>query len=187
MSQPLSPLTTIRRSICQPILWLLVVAVMVYGTSAAVVGILGPSHVHMTAARDSAAGQSITEVFRAVRAWRAELRHRLLPADHAHGPRSQDHILQDHVLQADSGHHHDAWQRHHHEPQDRSVLALDNSAGPDATNPASSGSATLPLALAQPPDVVCHAHMAAARAWVPAAAARWSDAPQHTVHPPPRA
>jgi hypothetical protein len=173
MSHRLPLLNAIRR----PLVWLLALAVVVYGPSATLVGMLGPAHVHVSSVGDIALVRQVADGFRDLRAWRAELRHRLLASDHAHG--EQGHAGPAHA------HAHDGWQRHHHEPHDRSVLALDDGAGHDGANPSASGSAMLPLALA--PGHAVPASTDPARAWGAVTAARWSDAPQHLVHPPPRA
>lgn len=182
----------------RPLVWLIVLAIVAYGHSATLVQLLGPAHRHASPGVSVSFFGRIDDVFRDIRAWRAELRERLLPHQrHAHARmdgnadtdahRSRDHL---HVSDADNhahSHAHAAYQRHRHDPRDDTVLALDGMSDgttADAASPAA-GSAALPLALA--PRWLWPVLPEAVPSWRTHRSARWTDAALRLPERPPRA
>lgn len=192
---------TLMRRPRRPVLWLLVLALVLYGHSSVIVQLLGPAHRHDAAASTSAPGwlDRAAAAFSDVRAWRAELRERLLPGQHDHKHIDGALHIYPHVQpRADSearsahdgsGHEHShaSYQRHNHDPHDATVIALDGSDGSsaaDAASMAGAGSATLPLALAPiwaPPSM-----SDPQASWSDRASARWTDASVSPPEHPPR-
>lgn len=202
MFPPAEP-ASLRRA-RKPVIWLLALALVVYGCSSVLVQLLGPTHRHSTATAIGATWlERADAAFRGVRAWRAELHARWLPGEHAklhagghetaaaHGhaeahAHAETHVrAHDHA--ADHAHAHAGYQRHHHAADDGSVMALDGevSAAADAASAASAGSATLPLGLSAPWALPPSA--APVRAWASAASVRWTDAATAPLDQPPRA
>ncbi|HSI56217.1 MAG TPA: hypothetical protein VLA16_01590 [Ideonella sp.] len=91
-------------AIRRPMVWLLVLAIMVYGHSAVLVQLLGPAHRHEASAAIATASplSRIEGLFRDLRMWRADLHARLLPQ----GFPSQAHL---HATAAGHAHSHEAW------------------------------------------------------------------------------
>jgi hypothetical protein len=191
----------LMRCLRRPVIWLMALAVVVYGHSSVMVQLLGPAHRHDTAVSSSVPGwlDHAAAAFSDVRAWRAELRERLLPGQHGQGhidgaphahPHGHPHAEAGARSAHDgSGHEHShaSYQRHHHEPHDATVIALDGADGSsaaDAASMAGAGSATLPLALAPrwaPPSM-----SDPQGSWSDRASARWTDASVFPPEHPPR-
>lgn len=208
----------------RPLVWLVVLALAIYGQSATVVQLLGPAHRHELALQmpqiaSTNVLQRIDVMFRDIRAWRAELRERLLPgqganmlaherahvhadgtvhthdgtghglvddasAGHAH---SHDTPAQSHAHEAAGhAHSHDGYQRHHHDPHDNSVVALDAMSGAvaDASSQAAAGSATLPMAFA--PQQALLPGLECPNAWCAESLDHWTDASLRPSERPPR-
>lgn len=164
-------------------LWLLMLALVLYGYTGVVVQMLGPAHQHRSASDGAAVhepawgiaalrthGSAITQSFLD---WRA--------ANHA-----RSHAL------GLAGHHHahNAVARHHHAADDSTVVALPGQAASsaalaDGVDAATAGSASLPLALAAdlrlPPATVPAWHRA------PRHGPTWADASPHRLDRPPQA
>lgn len=172
----------------------IVLALVIQGSTAALVQMLGPSHRHEVPGLTAGEGllDRIDHAFRDIRAWRAELRQEWLPSErpHAHA----DGTMHTHghgesaAASTEHTHAHTLFQRHHHRQGDHTVIAADAAGGEaaaDASAQAGAGSITLPLALAGswavPPPAV------QAMAWPRMAALRWSDAPLRSSERPPRA
>jgi len=191
-----APLMALRRIA----VWTLVLAIVAQGHAAAMVQLLGPVHWHASDSRQvlpSLLGQ-VEHVFSDIRAWRLKVHAQLLhKAQHAHAhphphtdPRPTPEMAPtraDHAHGADEPRHaHAAHQRHHHDPQDPSVIALDagsGASGLDAAAQAAAGSATLPLALA--PAWAPPAPCAGTACWPADPSGQWTDAPlRRSDHPP---
>lgn len=175
------------------LIWLLVLALVAYCHSSVMLQLLGPAHRHEFAAIAAAPAwlDRVSAVFRDLQAWRADMQGRLLlarhadvrggEAQHAH-PHTPTHPHGTAEVHADRAgilppHAHEAYQRHHHDRQDASVIALDGPDGSstsDATSAAVTGSAVLPLALAPgwKPSVAAEPE----RAWRGRSAPSWTDA-----------
>jgi hypothetical protein len=183
---------TVRR----PLVWLLALAIVAYGHTAAVVQLLGSTHRHETPSSSSVFGELAQDTFREILAWRAELRaHVLGPllsregAAHAHGQAQAHAQASGHAHP--SAHAHAGFARHHHDPHDDSVVSLGaTGAGgtPDAPAPGASTSTggTLPLLGFAPPAPLA-VQPVLAWAWPAAPADRWIDAAQRPPERPPRA
>lgn len=162
--------------------WLLLFALAIQGCGRVVVQALGTAHMHRTAVAE--AGESVRQphapsLLGEFLAWR-EARHDLL---RTHGSFKA-------TLPEPVGHRHDGLQRHHHDADDATVLALDGpSAHADAAN--DSGTQGQPGALNLPwGPAVEHplfGSEAAQAAWPSAASARWSSAWTRLMERPPRA
>jgi hypothetical protein len=197
-------LQTLMRQAHGPVTWLLALALVAYGHSSVMVQLLGPAHRHDLVVASSTPSwlHSADAMFRDIREWRAELRQRLLPGQQAHvhgdGERHSHphgypypHAEAEHAVAHDGGPHahaHATYQRHHHDAQDTTVIALDGPEGAsasDAASTAGAGIATLPLALAPrwAPTVMSDPDPA----WSELATARWSDAAVSPPEHPPRA
>ena len=191
-----------------PVVWLLVLALAVYGCSSVLVQLLGPAHRHTTSLSASPSWlHQAGEALRQVRAWRAELHARWLPPGHdgLHGtahphahphphPHPQPSVAGDAAFaSADEAslahaHAHATFQRHHHDPHDATVIALDGAdagVGADGVSSAAAGSATLPLGLAAP--WALPAATARPARWQRPASDRWTDAAVFPLEQPPRA
>jgi hypothetical protein len=183
----------------RPVIWLLASALLAYGHSSAMVQLLGPAHRHesvLSLASPSWLARA-DAMFRDVRAWRAELRQRLLPGQHAHlhadGERhSHMHQHAEAAVGADrSGASHAlahaTYQRHHHDAHDATIISLDGpgaTSASDAASTAGAGSATLPLALAPRWALPMMADLGPV--WPDNAPARWTDAAVSPLEHPPR-
>lgn len=167
------------------LLWLLMLAVPVYGLSSTQLRVLGPAHWHAgppnTAASPSnaAAGwlspvvQWVDGTWATVQQWReqAHLRAHALGQGHRHG----------------TAHRHVGLQHHAHAPSDATVRVLDG-ADPqlsDRVAHASLGAALLPLA-PQPEGWALPAATSAG-VWPGVPAARWASASPEPALRPPRA
>jgi hypothetical protein len=189
----------------RPLIWLMVLALWVYGQSSAIVQMLGPAHRHAVVATSGAPAwlDGVEAVFKDIRTWRDSLHEQLLPdeAVHAHPHPGETWAAQAHaagaveahvqgagVRQHAHHHFHSVSQRHHHDPLDPSVVTLDRD-GPDmladASAQASAGSASLTLGLATAVKVPSPA--ATPLAWNREAPATWADALPRLLERPPRA
>jgi hypothetical protein len=191
-------LHTAMRILSRPLIVWLVLAIAAYGPSSTLLQLLGPAHRHEAAAQAGshdglqAVISGIDGVFRDVRAWRAQLEARWLGASpaHAHGDR-RVHVHRGAVVATSphrGAHHytHAAYHRHHHDPTDSTVVALDGSveAAASGASSASTGSATLPLALAASIAMLPPAVPSAA--WPPMCCGGWVDAVPLPLERPPR-
>lgn len=183
------------------LLWWIVIGLLVQGSTAAVVQMLGPSHRHEAAIPSASSNLliRIDRVFREVRAWRAELRQHWLPAQaphshaggvvHSHQDQVQAPTVAITALDGDApSHGHSGFQRHHHLQSDPTVIAIEGSGGDltaDAAAQAGVGSVTLPLAV----SFAWKMPMPQWRlmVWPAASSHRWADAPQSGLERPPRA
>lgn len=187
---------------CPLVAWL-VLAIVAYGPSSVLLQMLGPAHRHEVPLAPVSAVQTtfvagIQDMFRDLRAWRAQLRAQWLGDEvsttlghdhtqvsaHAH-PHSVDAVHADGSAAAARSAHAE-YSRHHHDPGDATVVALDG--GPagqsDAASQASGGSATLPLALASYDGLP--ALPAVLTVWPPTRRERWADIDAHPPERPPR-
>lgn len=186
----------------KPLLWLVALALLIYGQSSSIVQMLGPVHRHAVVAQPAATAwfDGVEAVFADIRAWRDGLHERLLPEEepHAHphagagllarGGASETHVHDAAAGQHTHTHFHSVFQRHHHDPHDPSVVTLDGD-GPDsladASAQASAGSATLTLGLATAMTVPSPA--ASPVAWNRHTPVTWADAQPKLLERPPRA
>lgn len=172
-----------HRAIDRWIVWALVLALVAYGYSGALLQMLGPTHSHHAGVVTAAAQQGLVkkdawltiakEWFRPVRAWRDDLHAR----SHAAG-----------ILGAP--HQHSAFERHHHDIDDPSVIALDGggAAGDalaDGASTAAAGSGTLPLGLCA--ALVVPEPTARPCLWPRSGSHAWVDAIARLPERPPRA
>lgn len=153
------------------LVWCLVVMLPWLGLGMVQRQALGPLHVHaMPAATSVHTGAEA--LHQALDWWWARVQQQAHARQHA-----QDHA-QDHALSHAHGHSHDGWQRHHHEPGDASVMALD---APGEDLGAQAAAASWLLALGAPAGGLRVAVVAAAgHRWPLADAARfgsWGTAP----------
>lgn len=177
-------LRKIRNALHLATLWLLVLALPVYGSSGTLLQILGPAHRHV----QSATGASLLAA------------PGLVATTDAHGFAWVDGLWtswQNFVhAQAHVGghfshpHSHDDFERHHHDVGDSSVVALaaDGIASAIAAElgaAAASGSATLPFALAQSLRLPRPASTQAR--WLLAPSAVWRSADPRRLDRPPQA
>jgi hypothetical protein len=200
---PSTTFQTWMRRVSRPGVWVLALALLVYGQSSVLLQLLGPTHRH--AAAQSALGSGWLDradvVFRDIRLWRAELRARLLPGQtthvHADGlhtahPHPHPHTATAQRAEHDDASHahaHAAYQRHHHDVHDATVVSIGGQGGATASesvSAAGSGSATLTLALAPrlplPVTASC-----TGPAWCGQPPTRWTDAAVMPLEHPPRA
>lgn len=189
----------------RPLIWIMVIALLVYGQSSSIVQMLGPAHRHAVVAAPGATPwfDTVAAVFQDIRTWRGHLHERLLPDEAVHGHRHSGPLLPSHahatrasevhvhgagVPQHAHMHFHSVLQRHHHDPVDPSVVTLDRD-GPDslaeAAAQAGAGSASLTLGLATAMTVP--SPVATVVAWNREAPARWADALPQLLERPPRA
>lgn len=187
---------TLHRTGRRSLIWLLVVACLVYAHSASLVQVLGPAHRHEQPAAGLSSGvfDRVDALFRPIRHWRAELQQRWLPQDLAHRP--VDGALHVHGDATDAAphpgpgsghpHHHSAFERHHHALGDPTVVGLEGPnadiAADDAAQ-AGAGTAHLPLALA-PGWALPRAGARAVR-WAHPTPERWCDAALRRPERPP--
>ena len=160
-------------AIRRPLVWLIAVAIVAYGYSATVVQLLGPAHRHEASAQTSSSPFGpIGDMVRDLKAWRADLHARWLPHEaHEH---SHPH-----------SHGHGAYERHHHDLGDDSMVMLDGmGGGAAAADAGTAGSAALPLALA--PQWHSPSLARLARTWPMTSADRWTDAALRLSERPPR-
>jgi hypothetical protein len=178
----------------------LLLALLLYGYSGAVLQILGPAHMHPsgggTAASASAsAGTQAPALQEATQdaAWLARARQWLRPLrdwrDSLHA-RSHAAGLVTHQQQHQHEHQHNAFERHHHGTDDATVVALDGGAAAsdalaDGVSAASAGSASLPLGLGA--SLVLPEPTASGCRWPPPAATAWVNALAKQPERPPRA
>lgn len=162
-----------------PVVWLLVLALAVYGCSSVLVQLLGPTHRHaLSVSAEPPWLQRAAQALRAVQTWRAELHARWLPGAPAG--------LADAAVLAHA-HAHATFQRHHHDPHDLTVVSLDGgeaAAAAEAASSGSGGSATLPLGPAM--SWWLPGPSALPACWPKPAAARWTDATPWPLEHPPR-
>lgn len=177
--------------------WVLLLALAVYGYSGVLLQLLGPAHRHHSVAPADATqpqpahGSSLTALaqdwLRPVRAWRDEMHARSHAAGlpmHAHAQPQSQPQPQPHT------HTHSVFERHHHDAGDPTVVALDGGgaaadAWSDGASAATVGSATLPLGLASSLTVPRPA--ARTRPWLRLSAPSWRDAHISQPERPPRA
>lgn len=185
------------------LLWWIVIALAVQGSAAAVVQMLGPYHRHEAASHSASSNVlvRIDEIFHDIRAWRDELRQRLLPSHlahvhadgvvHSHHDHDREHFRSvgtSATADRSPAHEHSIFQRHHHSLSDSTVVAIESSVGDpvvDAASQAGAGSATLPLAVA----FAWHMPLPPWRpmSWPLVSTQRWADAPDKGLERPPRA
>ena len=155
-------------------LWLLILAMPIYGASSTSLRLLGPAHWHSTpttatAAQEDWLGPVVQSVARLVQQVQ-QIREAAHLRAHAHGQR----------------HEHSSLQRHWHDVRDGTVHTLD-SADPhvaDLVAGATIGSATLTLAL---PGALSPLPVSAANGqWPAMAVSAWSSADLDHSLPPPR-
>jgi hypothetical protein len=187
MPRSLSPLpATCGRAL----VWLLVLALAVYGHRATLVQLLGPEHRH-TLSRPAEALRlptAVLEVFQDIRDWRDGLRARWLgtAAVHRHGDgEPHRHPAADMPPHEHAAlHRHGGFARHHHASGDASLVALDGVAA-DAAAQAGAGSATLPLAVVTGWTLPRPAWRALR--WPSSPPEAWTDALRRLPERPPRA
>ncbi|WP_348751695.1 hypothetical protein [uncultured Aquincola sp.] len=156
----------------------LTLALPLYGSSAATLKLLGPSHRHQAVALQ-AQPEGPTEGLLArllgprltvlLNVWQQQLQHAAEQAHHAH-----------------AGHHHSAWLQHHHDAHDPSVVTQGASTlAADGADEAALGSATLPLA----PAYALRLPATAARrqAWPRPPRRRWRHRAVPRLERPPQA
>jgi len=164
-----------RATAHRALLCLLLLAVLLHGQAGVLRQLLGAAHWHVPAAKAAAPAAAPSTVTHAATwldqalAWRQQLQ--------ARSPLVGGHAM--------PGHHHDGSERHHHGPQDSSVVALES--GNDTADTLAdtlAGSLLQPLALAAG---LCWAAAAALRMhWSPAGASAWRDAGTRLPERPPR-
>lgn len=157
----------------------LMIALPLYGSSAATLKLLGPTHRHtpMAAHDDTAVPRHGllalllgTRLAHMVGSWQLQLRSAGAASHQAHA------------------HHHTGWQQHHHDAHDASVVtagAGDHAA--DAADEAAAGSATLPLALALADGLRLPAAAARRRPWPRQCPASWRSRHKRRLERPPQA
>jgi hypothetical protein len=170
-----------RRATDRWIVCLLLLALAIYGYSGVVLQMLGPTHSHHASVASTASPGMVKSVpllalakewLRPVRAWRDDLHAR----SHAAG--------------LTTSHQHSAFERHHHDIDDTSVISLDG--GGAAGEPlaegaaaATAGSGALPLGLSA--VLVLPEPTARACPWPQSRPASWVDAINKLPERPPRA
>ena len=155
------------------LLWLLILALPVYGASSSSLRLLGPAHWHSAPAVVAPgddwlqpAVQFVQRVAHRVQQLRDDAHVRA----HAYGKKHEHHGLQ----------------RHWHDAADGSVHTVGSAAAAvaDLVAGASVGSATLTLAM--PPPLLPRVLVAANGRWPRATAPAWVDAEPRIQSPPPR-
>jgi hypothetical protein len=169
-----------RHAACRMVLWLLAIALPVYGCAGTLVQLLGPMHRHAEPVAlhaapgfiERTAAESLGWLVQGLGRWQAYAHEQA----HAHGAFVHPH-------------QHNAFERHYHGVDDPSVVSLDGKAarGPLAAElgaAATAGSATLPLGLAValviPPAAVT------AHRWSDHRIAAWHNAEPRRLDRPPQ-
>jgi len=159
------------RPACQAWVWLLLCAVLLQGGAGALVQVLGRAHTHAAVSAAPAAGW-----LGSLLAWR-EARLQALQAS----------VVFKHAAVGSAAHHHDGLERHHHEPGDATVQAVD-SVSADATadsGPGSAGSAASPWGPTA--EYRASPDQQAGAVWPPAPPPVWTSALIRLPERPPRA
>lgn len=159
------------------LLWLLILALPVYGATGTHLRLLGPAHshavpaqVHGTSPDRAAAEVTPTWLVR----WVGQVQQL----------RAEAH-LRAHALGRGASHHsHLGLEHHWHDAGDRTVQQAADPAVAELVAGAEAGSAM--LVLAAPPRGGLSAQSVANGHWPSAPASRWWDAPQRSTAPPPR-
>lgn len=162
------------------LVWLLLCALPVYGSSGVLQQLLGPQHRHVQAAPAAAPGDS--GLGPALQAWIGPGLATLLQT-----VRTQRLLLQS--VAEPHQHRHGLFERHHHHASDDSVIALGDAHGPgDAASEGGSGSGAGAL-LAIGPLAANPALAAGPRAgpWPRSVAQRWRSRGVDRLERPPRA
>ena len=158
--------------------WLLLVALLVYGYSGALLKVLGPVHRHesVVVAISVPVAGPLDQLLRQVQAWR----------DKVHADSHTGHATGLFV----HSHSHSDFERHHHDSGDASVVSLDapgalSEAVSDGVAAAAIGSAMLALGLGF--TLALPAPAVRAQPWPQARALAWVSASTRLLERPPRA
>lgn len=170
------------------LIWGLVVALVIYGSSGVLLQMLGPMHRHADTAQAAPGllAQRFTELATAASQWHDRLlsqalfvheRERFLPSPrkaqlHEESPRAHAHS-------------HGPFERHHHDAADTSVLSLDSAAADSLSSASALGSASLPMC--SPPVLALPAAAGVCADWLRAPPPRWRNAELALLERPPQA
>ncbi|MET0209097.1 MAG: hypothetical protein ABW220_08640 [Burkholderiaceae bacterium] len=180
------------------VIWLLIAALGVYGLSSTLLQVLGPAHRHVAVSKIAASPGLLAPVIGAVQGWYGRLQAQtLLKHDRQRMPSgdrfvrvvgSGEPLIAPHDESVP--HTHDGFQRHHHDHDDPTVIALDGPAAvhamvEGASTTAVFGSAMLPMLPIDPVSLPMAAP--AAGDWPASAVPRWLSACPVPLERPPQA